>query len=151
MSRTPAQQSAVIAPRGSRRACSSKRLRSDRGAAAVEFALVVPVLLVLVLGIVEFGRAYNIQTTLSAAAREGVRTMALQNSAPAARTSAKSAAAPAVTLTDGQISVSAACPVAGTNTSATVTVTINYPLTFITNFFGTAPNLTATGVMRCNG
>jgi Flp pilus assembly protein TadG len=117
----------------------------------LEFALVVPLLLVLVLGIVEFGRAYNIQTTLSAAAREGVRTMALQNSASAARTSTKSAAAPAVALTDGQVAVSAACPAAGTNPSATVTVTITYPLTFITNFFGTAPTLTATGVMRCNG
>ena len=113
--------------------------------------MVMPVLLVLILGIVEFGRAYNIQTTLSAAAREGVRTMALQNSASAARTSTKSAAAPAVVLTDGQVSVSAACPAAGTNPAATVTVTITYPLTFITNFFGTAPTLTATGVMRCNG
>jgi Flp pilus assembly protein TadG len=129
----------------------AKRSRHDRGAAAVEFALVMPLLLILVLGIVEFGRAFNIQTTLSAAAREGVRTMALQNSESAARTSTKSAAAPAVVLTDGQISVSAACPAAGTNPSATVTVTVTYPLTFITDFFGTAPALTGKGVMRCNG
>ena len=45
----------------------------------MEFALVVPLLLVLVLGIVEFGRAYHVQTTLSGAAREGVREMALHN------------------------------------------------------------------------
>jgi Flp pilus assembly protein TadG len=56
----------------------------DRGAAAVEFALVVPILLTLVIGIIEFGRAYNIQTTLSNAARDGVRVMALQNDVTAA-------------------------------------------------------------------
>ena len=140
-----------MAAPGSRRAWWANRLRSDRGAAALEFALVIPLLLVLVLGIAEFGRAYNVQTTLSAAAREGVRTMALQNSSTSARTSTKSAAAPAVILTDGQISVSAACPAAGVNPLATVTVTITYPFTFTTNFFGTAPTLTATGVMRCNG
>jgi len=111
----------------------------------------MPILLTLVLGIAEFSRAYNLQTTLYAAAREGVRVMALQNSPSAARTSTKSAAAPALILTDGQIAVSSSCPPAGTNPSATVTVTVTYPLTFITNFFGTAPKLTGTGVMRCNG
>ncbi|MCT1433984.1 pilus assembly protein, partial [Dietzia maris] len=50
----------------------------DRGAAAVEFALVLPILLLLVLGILEFGRAYHVQTILSNAARDGVRVMALQ-------------------------------------------------------------------------
>ena len=100
----------------------------------------MPLLLTLVLGIAEFGRAYNIQTTLSAAAREGVRVMALQNDASAARTATKSAAAPAVILTDGQITVSAACPAAGTNPSATTTVTVNYSMAFITSYFGIAPS-----------
>ena len=58
----------------------------------MEFALVVPLLLVLVLGIVEFGRAYYIQTTLSGAAREGVREMALHNQPAAARAATKAAA-----------------------------------------------------------
>ena len=55
------------------------RLRDQRGASAVEFALIVPLLIVLVLGIAEFGRAFQVQGTLSAAAREGARAMALQN------------------------------------------------------------------------
>ena len=55
------------------------RLRSERGASAVEFAFIVPLLIVLVLGIAEFGHAFQVQGTLSAAAREGVRSMALQN------------------------------------------------------------------------
>ena len=62
-----------------------KGLHKDRGAAAVEFALVMPVLLSLVVGIAEFGRAYNVQATLSGAAREGVRVMAVKNDAAAAR------------------------------------------------------------------
>ena len=151
MNRLPAQRSSWLAALGAHKQDAAKRRRRERGSAAVEFALVMPLLLIMVLGIIEFGRAYNIQTTLSAAAREGVRTMALQNSEPAARTSTKSAAAPAVSLSDGQISVSAACPAAGSNPSATVRVTVTYPLTFITDFFGPAPTLTGTGVMRCNG
>ena len=61
-------------------------------------------LLLLVLGIAEFGRAYNIQTTLSGAAREGVREMALHND-PAAAKAATQAAAPQLALTNGQYAV----------------------------------------------
>jgi len=125
-----------------------KTRRSERGAAAVEFAIVLPVLLLLVLGIVEFGRAYNIQTTLSGAAREGVREMALHNNQTAARETTK-AAAPQLSLTDGQIAVSpASCPNDG---SGQATVTVTYPMQFITNMFGTTITLSGKGVMRCNG
>ena len=58
--------------------------QGERGAAAVEFALILPVLLLLVLGLIEFGRVYNVQISLTNAAREGARTMAIQNS-PARR------------------------------------------------------------------
>ena len=46
---------------------------SERGAVAVEFALLAPVLIMILLGIMEFGRAYNAQVSLTNAAREGVR------------------------------------------------------------------------------
>ena len=108
-----------------------KRLPSDRGAAAVEFALVMPVLLMLVVGIAEFGRAYNVQTTLSGAAREGVRVMAVENDPAAARAATKSAALP-VSLTDSQISVSPAECVSTTTATASATVTVTYGLQFIT-------------------
>jgi Flp pilus assembly protein TadG len=49
------------------------RERSERGAAAVEFALVMPLLLLLVFGIVEFGLIMNRQITVTHAAREGAR------------------------------------------------------------------------------
>ena len=44
------------------------------GAAVVEFALVVPFLAMIALGMFELGRAMNVKTTLSDAARKGCRT-----------------------------------------------------------------------------
>ena len=46
---------------------------ASRGAAAVEFALVMPILIMLLFGIIEFGRAYNAKLTLANAAREAAR------------------------------------------------------------------------------
>lgn len=47
--------------------------RMERGAALAELALVLPLLLVVMFGIVDFGRAYQAQVTLTNAAREGAR------------------------------------------------------------------------------
>lgn len=52
---------------------ASATLDSERGAAAVEFALLLPLLVMLLTGIIEFGLAYNAKLTLTHAAREGVR------------------------------------------------------------------------------
>lgn len=49
----------------------------DRGAAAVEMALVLPLLLVMVIGIIDFSRIFNGEIQLSQAAREGARIAAL--------------------------------------------------------------------------
>lgn len=51
--------------------------REERGAAAVEFAIVLPLLILLVFGIVQFSIAYNRQQGLHAAAREGARVASL--------------------------------------------------------------------------
>jgi Flp pilus assembly protein TadG len=129
-----------------------KRLRGERGASAVEFAFIVPLLIVLVLGIAEFGHAFQVQGTLSAAAREGVRLMALQNDPAAARAAVRNAAAsldPGVT--NAQIVISpASCPTLSAG-STSVRLTINYPMPYLTGFFGSGLDLTGTGVMRCNG
>lgn len=52
----------------------------ERGAAAVEFALILPLLVMLVFGIVEFSILFNRQQGLHAAAREGARVAALPTS-----------------------------------------------------------------------
>ena len=53
---------------------SAKReLAEERGVAVVEFALVAPLLLILVFGIIDLGRAYSTLNQLAASAREGAR------------------------------------------------------------------------------
>jgi Flp pilus assembly protein TadG len=129
-----------------------KRLHEERGASVVEFAFIVPLLILLVMGIAEFGHAFQVQGTLSAAAREGVRTMALQNDPAAARAAVRTAAAsldPAIT--NAQITITpGACPALNGGTTS-VRLTIRYPMPYLTGFFGSSVNLTGTGVMRCNG
>jgi Flp pilus assembly protein TadG len=51
--------------------------RRERGAAAVEFAIILPVLLLCVLGLVEFGRAIWTQATLNYAVQAAARCYAL--------------------------------------------------------------------------
>jgi Flp pilus assembly protein TadG len=53
------------------------RSRDERGAAAVEFAIILPVLVLIVFGIVQFSIQYNRQQGLHAAAREGARLASL--------------------------------------------------------------------------
>lgn len=121
---------------------------SEDGAAAVEFALVLPVLLLLILGLIEFSLIFNTQISLTNAAREGARVMAIQNSPALARTAAINAAVsvnPAVT--GGDIAITPANCAAG----GTVTVTINYDADMITGFLGDTIGLTGRGVMICGG
>jgi Flp pilus assembly protein TadG len=121
----------------------TKQRRDDRGAAMVEFALILPVLLMLVMGIIEFGRAYNIQVSIQAAAREGARSLALRQSSGQVD-SAVRAAAPSVSI--DSISQSA-CPASGDGQArVTVREAFTFQIPFVT--LGTK-TLTATGVMRC--
>lgn len=46
---------------------------SDRGTELIEFALIVPMLLTLLFGIIWFGRAYNVYQSITRAAREGAK------------------------------------------------------------------------------
>jgi Flp pilus assembly protein TadG len=57
-------------------------VRSERGASAVEFAIIISLLFVVLFGIIQFGIAYNRYQGLQAAAREGAR-VASVNDTPA--------------------------------------------------------------------
>lgn len=57
-----------------------KRVR-ERGTALIEFTLVLPLLLVLTVAVVDFGRAFFIKNVLEQAAREGVRLRAVKSAA----------------------------------------------------------------------
>jgi Flp pilus assembly protein TadG len=141
---------ATSAARPAGRSRYGARLLGERGAAAVEFALVVPLLVLLFLGIVEFSQALQVDARLSAAAREGARIMAL-TSDPAQARSAVHAAVETLDFPDSQITVSPdSCPSA--DPTATVTVTVTYTQPFAAGLFGrNGVELTGTAVMRCGG
>lgn len=52
---------------------SVRHLRGRKGQALAEFALILPVVFLLIAGIIEFGRAWNIKQAVTDAAREGAR------------------------------------------------------------------------------
>lgn len=120
---------------------------SERGAVAVELALLLPVLLLLILGVIEFGRAFNAQITLTHAAREGVRVMAIEDDEAQARDAARNAATSlSPNLTSGDITIDAPCDTPGNQ----VTMTVTYELETITGIAGPF-NMTGIGVMSCGG
>ena len=49
------------------------RIRNERGAALLETAITIPIILLISVGIFEFGRAYQTWQVLTNAAREGAR------------------------------------------------------------------------------
>jgi Flp pilus assembly protein TadG len=55
-------------------------LVSNEGSQLLEFALVLPLLLVMIIGIADFGGAYNLKQKLNNAVREGARYAAGQSS-----------------------------------------------------------------------
>jgi hypothetical protein len=117
----------------------------DRGAIMVEFALILPILLILLVGIVNFGAAYNTQIALQGAAREGARARALGDSAVDA--AQNSVGVDGVTVDPGPV-----CPdvVDPNKPWPNATVTTSKDFTFGIPFFpvGTIP-LSATASMRC--
>ncbi len=118
----------------------------DQGAAIVEFALILPILILLVFGTIEFGRAYNAKVTLTHAAREGVRELAINRDPVAAEDAAVFAASS--TLQASNITVTQTfC-----NPGEPVELVVGYPLQYDIPLFGSGTlNLTSKGVMRCGG
>ena len=134
-----------------RTASTLRRRRADgeRGAAMVELAIVLPVLLMLVFGIIEMGRLYNAQVTLTHAAREGIRDYVIHHDELQAQNTAIIAAssnfntAPMVIELDPRPDCDAGLP---------ATMTITYPFSMRIPFIGdNIVTITTQGVMRCGG
>ena len=137
--------------------------RSERGAAMVETALTMPLVLLITVGIFEFGRAYQTWQVLTNAAREAARVAVLPGaSVDAAKARAKQY------LIDGQLSAAAEAEIkvepatldlGGGVTAAASRITVNYPFDFIVlepvaqlvvsgSKAGASLTMTASSVMR---
>lgn len=134
-----------------------KRWGQDRGAVAVEFALILPVLILLLLGIMEFGRAYNAQLSLTHAARESVRTLAISNipdDAVAEAVHETPTLSPKLTASSVAVSYADSVgPYTARSSCAKgrdAIITITYSLPTLTGLAGPF-TLTGRGVMRCAG
>ena len=82
--------------------------RSEAGQSLVELALVLPICLWIVLGIVDFGRVYYLYVVTTNAAREGARYWASHpgDSVATIQSKVQAEASPQVTITSGQITLS---------------------------------------------
>jgi len=112
------------------------RSSRTRGQALVEFALVVPLLLLMVVGVMEFGRAWSRSQVITDAARQGARISSLLNNSSAGQDSVRrvvkrALAAGSIVATDQMIAIDPTVAgvsgwKAGTNTPVGVTLAIPY-------------------------
>ena len=132
------------------------RLRAglgERGAAAVEFGLILPVLLTIVGGILDFGRMYNQQILLSNAARDGARQVVSNSStgwtAAQIQTRIANAASP-LSVTSSATSWYCTSAMSGTGVTVTVTPTVAFDYTILKFIPGLPkPVITGTATMTC--
>ena len=119
---------------------------AERGAAAVEFALVAMLLVTLLMGIMEFGYAFFVQGNIAGAAREAARVYAIGGNAAEGKQAAVKAGK-AIDLKEDMVTYVTTCP------GDSATVEIIYPYGGLTGgFFPFLPDtLQGTGNMRCNG
>lgn len=136
-----------------------KAKQKERGAVAVEMAIVLPLLLLILIGIIEFGRVLNVQVSLTEAAREGARNAAIHykdsslDVAGTAQRAAPSLSGLGMTVTDNA-SICLSSP------TSNVTVTTRLSLPSLTGFLdggsfgvpGIFPlSMSGVGVMKCGG
>lgn len=140
-----------------------RKVRSEAGTALVETAITLPLLLLVAVGIFEFGRAYQTWLVLTNAAREGARLAVLPYQAADApeqivRTYMENGALPYYSVAGVTVDRSATITVNGAPISASQ-VTVSYPFEFmvlqpvarlvVANTSAGGPlTMTATALMR---
>lgn len=121
-------------------------IRNTDGQSLVEFALVLPILLALILGMVEFGWILNGKITLTSSAREGARVAIIFENAGEASTAVQSAVSKS-TESSSLTGVTTVTVFDETTKSATVNVSAKIK-PIIGLFFSSDVHLTAKAVMR---
>jgi len=107
----------------------------------VEFALIVPVLMAIVIGIVEFGWAFNFRTQLNNATQVAARSYAIDRDWNVARAHVTGLAPSAA------VAKSANCTTATAGSAVTVTTTVTRPT--LTKLFGADFTYVVKGVAQC--
>ena len=120
------------------------------GQSLVEFALVVPMLLLLVIGIAEFGRAWMTKNILTGAAREAVRVLAVPapTGGPVVATNRAIAVLASAGITADNLVVADA---GAAYQAVSVTISYNFPVViagFIPGLDNATIPLTSTTTMR---
>ncbi|WP_052352886.1 TadE/TadG family type IV pilus assembly protein [Neobacillus dielmonensis] len=106
-------------------------MKSENGQSLVEFALVLPVLIMLLFGIVDFGRAFHAYLTIDHAGREAARAASIGKNDSEIKQIAKNQGVD-ISLKEEWVSVSTTT--SGSEKIATITIT--YPFQFITPVLG---------------
>ena len=133
------------------------RRHRQRGAALVEFALVLPLLLTLVLGAIDWGWYFFIDQLVTNAAREGARSGTMlpptstDSDAAAAAMSASKNSLTSVKLKTTGVSATTVTVTTASGPTKAVQVTITYPVGSLTGFLPPPllpTNAVALSVMR---
>lgn len=136
------------------RAARRRGLFRARGGAVVEFAVVLPLLLAILLGIIQYGYIFMVRLTMHNAAREGCRLAVLQTSVePYSEVNARIDAVMSPTgLTSYMIDMEHA-EVDDEDPVEVVSISIPYEeVSLVGDFFGAHDNnITATCSMRKEG
>jgi Flp pilus assembly protein TadG len=131
-----------------------QRIGNESGAVMVEFALVSMFLILLLVGIIEFGMIYNFQLTMDNAAREGVRYAVVPNVTTISDSQIKSFIInywpmkdnPNFALSASNITITPSTRVRGQ--PVTVSVTFAYPVPITLGVIPNKFNLKASATMR---
>ena len=131
---------------------TNKRRFVRRGSAVVEAAVVAPLLITAMLGMIETGYAFMIKQTVSLAAREGARVGAMPGATMSDVTNAVNAAMDAPNLS-GFTTTSNISTLTPADRDVSVTVTIPFDRVSFTGQLlgGGSFNISSTTVMRREG
>jgi Flp pilus assembly protein TadG len=126
------------------------RWQPDRGAAAVEFALILPILLLILMGTIEWGWFFFTHQRVVNAAREGARVGTLEPPNSTGDPQGAAIAAANQYLTDVGLTATgvAADLIGSAGSNQSVSVTITYPYTSLTQFPGISSLIPSQFVYR---
>ena len=107
-------------------------MKSEKGQSLVEFALVLPVLILLLFGIIDFSRILHASLTMDHAGREAARAASIGKTDTEVNATAVNNAS-SISLPADKVVIS---PTGTKDSGSNVTITITYPVNFLTPVVG---------------